>query len=177
MNSRAEVIASQRKWAESLGYKPDPRGYLEMVSQNLRAPLSSNAAAAAAGVLVPFLSSRLGDGAEAFASDRRGCRRGLEVHGDDPAVLPTARRGDYVVGRVRRGRAAGEEGVRSGPFFHRFLHTSHFGEVRNQVKFCSSIYFGAVAQLGEHLLCKQGVAGSIPVRSIYSKVTTQPAHT
>jgi hypothetical protein len=25
---------------------------------------------------------------------------------------------------------------------------------------------GAVAQLGEHLLCKQGVAGSIPVRSI-----------
>ena len=25
--------------------------------------------------------------------------------------------------------------------------------------------FGAVAQLGEHLLCKQGVAGSIPVRS------------
>ena len=24
---------------------------------------------------------------------------------------------------------------------------------------------GAVAQLGEHLLCKQGVAGSIPVRS------------
>jgi hypothetical protein len=36
----------------------------------------------------------------------------------------------------------------------------------------SSRYFhrrgaqGAVAQLGEHLLCKQGVAGSIPVRSI-----------
>ena len=26
--------------------------------------------------------------------------------------------------------------------------------------------FGAVAQLGEHLLCKQGVTGSIPVRSI-----------
>ena len=25
---------------------------------------------------------------------------------------------------------------------------------------------GAVAQLGEHLLCKQGVTGSIPVRSI-----------
>jgi hypothetical protein len=24
---------------------------------------------------------------------------------------------------------------------------------------------GAVAQLGEHLLCKQGVTGSIPVRS------------
>ena len=29
---------------------------------------------------------------------------------------------------------------------------------------------GAVAQLGEHLLCKQGVAGSIPVRSIPSEV-------
>jgi hypothetical protein len=28
---------------------------------------------------------------------------------------------------------------------------------------------GAVAQLGEHLLCKQGVAGSIPVRSTESK--------
>jgi hypothetical protein len=26
--------------------------------------------------------------------------------------------------------------------------------------------FGAVAQLGEHLLCKQGVRGSIPLRSI-----------
>ncbi len=25
---------------------------------------------------------------------------------------------------------------------------------------------GAVAQLGEHLLCKQGVTGSIPVRSM-----------
>jgi hypothetical protein len=25
--------------------------------------------------------------------------------------------------------------------------------------------FGAVAQLGEHLVCNQGVAGSIPVRS------------
>jgi hypothetical protein len=28
---------------------------------------------------------------------------------------------------------------------------------------------GAVAQLGEHLLCKQGVAGSIPVRSIHRR--------
>ena len=27
-------------------------------------------------------------------------------------------------------------------------------------------HWGAVAQLGEHLLCKQGVTGSIPVRSI-----------
>jgi hypothetical protein len=29
-----------------------------------------------------------------------------------------------------------------------------------------SYTFGALAQLGEHLLCKQGVTGSIPVRSI-----------
>ena len=29
--------------------------------------------------------------------------------------------------------------------------------------------FGAVAQLGEHLVCNQGVAGSIPVRSIDPK--------
>jgi hypothetical protein len=31
--------------------------------------------------------------------------------------------------------------------------------------FCS--FFGAVAQLGEHLVCNQGVAGSIPVRSTW----------
>ncbi len=30
---------------------------------------------------------------------------------------------------------------------------------------------GAVAQLGEHLLCKQGVAGSIPVSS--TKIVVQ----
>ena len=29
----------------------------------------------------------------------------------------------------------------------------------------TSIQFGAVAQLGEHLLCKQGVSGSIPLSS------------
>jgi signal transduction histidine kinase len=33
---------------------------------------------------------------------------------------------------------------------------------------CRCEFFGAVAQLGEHLLCKQGVTGSIPVRSTYS---------
>jgi hypothetical protein len=36
--------------------------------------------------------------------------------------------------------------------------------------------FGAVAQLGEHLLCKQGVAGSIPVRSTHSEVPIATAH-
>jgi len=34
--------------------------------------------------------------------------------------------------------------------------------------------FGAVAQLGEHLLCKQGVAGSIPVRSIVQHQAPTP---
>ena len=31
--------------------------------------------------------------------------------------------------------------------------------------------FGGVAQLGEHLPCKQGVRGSTPLVSIFSKVT------
>ena len=35
-----------------------------------------------------------------------------------------------------------------------------------EVKFFRRRYLGAVAQLGEHLLCKQGVTGSIPVRSM-----------
>jgi hypothetical protein len=30
---------------------------------------------------------------------------------------------------------------------------------------------GAVAQMGEHLLCKQGVTGSIPVGSIHEHAT------
>jgi hypothetical protein len=35
------------------------------------------------------------------------------------------------------------------------------------VKLLQRQYNGAVAQLGEHLLCKQGVTGSIPVRSMW----------
>ena len=30
------------------------------------------------------------------------------------------------------------------------------------VRLAGALHFGAVAQLGEHLLCKQGVVGSIP---------------
>ena len=30
---------------------------------------------------------------------------------------------------------------------------------------CYGSHLGALAQLGEHLLCKQGVIGSIPIRS------------
>jgi hypothetical protein len=32
---------------------------------------------------------------------------------------------------------------------------------------------GAVAQLGEHLLCKQGVVGSIPISSTTSEIRSQ----
>ena len=32
-------------------------------------------------------------------------------------------------------------------------------------------YNGAVAQLGEHLLCKQGVTGSIPVSSTKNQLS------
>jgi hypothetical protein len=39
------------------------------------------------------------------------------------------------------------------------------GGVSRPFNLQSGKIFGAVAQLGEHLLCKQGVAGSIPVRS------------
>ena len=35
---------------------------------------------------------------------------------------------------------------------------------------------GAVAQLGEHLLCKQGVTGSIPVRSIRTSGSNRSAY-
>ena len=36
---------------------------------------------------------------------------------------------------------------------------------------------GAVAQLGEHLLCKQGVVGSIPISSTRSPVTSSQDRT
>ena len=36
---------------------------------------------------------------------------------------------------------------------------------KNPLNLYSCVPSGAVAQLGEHLLCKQGVTGSIPVRS------------
>lgn len=37
-----------------------------------------------------------------------------------------------------------------------------------QVRFPLFCFYGVVAQLGEHLLCKQNVAGSSPVDSIFS---------
>ena len=37
------------------------------------------------------------------------------------------------------------------------------------VEFASQIQRGALAQLGEHLLCKQGVIGSIPIRSTITR--------
>ena len=41
----------------------------------------------------------------------------------------------------------------------------------------SQIGYGAVAQLGEHLLCKQGVTGSIPVSSTSFGRRNRTAHT
>ena len=47
---------------------------------------------------------------------------------------------------------------------HKLAHGA-FGSGQEASKLLS-YSLGALAQLGEHLLCKQGVAGSIPVRSI-----------
>ena len=50
--------------------------------------------------------------------------------------------------------------------WHRSWHRCPRTTSSKAGKSLSCKIFGAVAQLGEHLLCKQGVAGSIPVRSI-----------
>jgi hypothetical protein len=55
--------------------------------------------------------------------------------------------------------------------WHRSWHTRPTGASVRAGKSLSCRTFGAVAQLGEHLLCKQGVAGSIPVRSTPSEVS------
>ena len=55
----------------------------------------------------------------------------------------------------------------SRSFLHTKLHTSRTQLVRKGVISLRYIYLGAVAQLGEHLLCTQGVEGSSPFRSIF----------
>ncbi len=52
------------------------------------------------------------------------------------------------------------------PVSHDFSHDGESHLPHGAAIFFTAGHFGAVAQLGEHLLCKQGVAGSIPVRSI-----------
>lgn len=37
----------------------------------------------------------------------------------------------------------------------------------NDLVYNPAPHYGAVAQLGEHCLCKAGVVGSIPIRSTY----------
>ncbi len=60
--------------------------------------------------------------------------------------------------------------------FTKYLHSeNHVGQADVRVP------FGALAQLGEHLLCKQGVVGSIPTGStmfeLYTEVPfEEPAH-
>ena len=36
-----------------------------------------------------------------------------------------------------------------------------------------TVHDGALAQLGEHLLCKQGVIGSIPIGSTMNRLTAR----
>ena len=45
-------------------------------------------------------------------------------------------------------------------FVYVLLNNSH-----NNNTLHTSYYYGAIAQMGEHLLCKQGVVGSIPTSS------------
>ena len=53
--------------------------------------------------------------------------------------------------------------------FTKYLHSeNHVGQADVKVP------FGALAQLGEHLLCKQGVVGSIPSTSTIRRTT--PRH-
>ena len=52
--------------------------------------------------------------------------------------------------------------------FTKYLHSeNHVGQADMRVP------FGALAQLGEHLLCKQGVVGSIPTGSTMFELYTE----
>ena len=64
------------------------------------------------------------------------------------------------------------ENTRRERSWHRSWHTEQEGASVQAGKSLSCKTFGAVAQLGEHLLCKQGVAGSIPVRSTSEALTS-----
>ena len=67
-----------------------------------------------------------------------------------------------ILGAAKLRGSKGEAGL----FLHATLDTRKFSEARHRCKLRIRGTFGALAQLGEHLLCKQGVTGSIPVRSI-----------
>ena len=56
--------------------------------------------------------------------------------------------------------------LQRGATYQVYLPTSDFVEIRGGVKLLTRSTLGAVAQLGEHRLCKPGVTGSSPVRSI-----------
>ena len=51
-------------------------------------------------------------------------------------------------------------------FLHTTLYSRRLGVLARAVRFEGRSNFGAVAQLGEHLVCNQGVRGSNPLRSI-----------
>ncbi len=56
--------------------------------------------------------------------------------------------------------------MHSGRFSHSYSQTAGFGAEPGRVNSLQDSNFGAVAQLGEHLLCTQGVVGSSPIRSM-----------
>ena len=60
---------------------------------------------------------------------------------------------------------SGEKGVKEARSCTHLGSLSLLGGAALAFKLNTDSIFGAVAQLGEHLLCKQGVTGSIPVRS------------
>ena len=72
---------------------------------------------------------------------------------------------DTMLAVVPAVRSCGSESRYEPSFLCRSLQTRRFVRVMRSAKFRCSSTLGAVAQLGEHLLCKQGVTGSIPVRS------------
>src|SRR3954453_4851268 len=105
----------------------------------------------ATGWLVPPVPTRLGDGPE--APPAKGCRScwRMEVRGRITAALPAARRSHTPTGGYRRRGAAGAGG---GGSWHTSRHTWTSGASVGAGKSLCCRTFGAVAQLGEHLLCK-----------------------
>ena len=79
-----------------------------------------------------------------------------------PISVPVARKGPRCLGRAAV-KAVSELRERTvGAFWDTTrLHTS-----ANQPNSLQLLHLGAVAQLGEHLPCTQGVVGSNPIRSI-----------
>jgi len=114
---------------------------------------SANFAAEAEMLVIPYLPPRVGDRPKAPPIDRRRGSRRLEIDGDQPAALPATQPGNDVVGRARSGCSARAEGVI--PAYAGTLHAGSGGRGSAPGKFHVQNSLGALAQLGEHLLCKR----------------------